>query len=104
DAAVATFRALKQRLDPDRLLQTDLSRRLGVLLAPPTIQRAPPRPLRGGATGPNCLARSSHIRLHRYQARGTGGFRTTEQNSFGTLNVFLNNQFGPSTTQFTNQT
>ena len=30
-------------------------------------------------------------------------FRTTEQNSFGTLNVFLNNQFGPSTTQFTNQ-
>jgi decaprenylphospho-beta-D-ribofuranose 2-oxidase len=30
DAAVATFRALKQRLDPDHLLQTDLSRRLGV--------------------------------------------------------------------------
>jgi hypothetical protein len=59
--------------------------------------------MRGRATGPNCLARSSHIRLHRYQARGTGGFRTTEQNSFGTLNVFLNNQFGPSTTQFTNQ-
>jgi decaprenylphospho-beta-D-ribofuranose 2-oxidase len=29
-AAVATFRALKQRLDPDRLLQSDLSRRLGV--------------------------------------------------------------------------
>jgi len=30
DPAVATFRALKQRLDPDRLLQSDLSRRLGV--------------------------------------------------------------------------
>ncbi len=30
DAAVAQFRSLKQRLDPDRLLQTDLSRRLGV--------------------------------------------------------------------------
>jgi FAD/FMN-containing dehydrogenase len=30
DAAVATFRALKQRLDPEHLLQTDLSRRLGV--------------------------------------------------------------------------
>ena len=30
-------------------------------------------------------------------------FRTTEQNDFGTLNVFLNNQFGPSTTQFTSQ-
>jgi hypothetical protein len=30
-------------------------------------------------------------------------FRTNEQNDFGTLNVFLNNQFGPSTTQFTNQ-
>jgi hypothetical protein len=30
-------------------------------------------------------------------------FRTNEQNGFGTLNVFLNNQFGPSTTQFTNQ-
>ena len=29
-AAVATFRALKQRLDPDRLLQSDLSRRLAV--------------------------------------------------------------------------
>ena len=30
DAAVARFRALKQRWDPDRLLQTDLSRRLGI--------------------------------------------------------------------------
>jgi decaprenylphospho-beta-D-ribofuranose 2-oxidase len=30
DAAVAAFRALKERWDPDRLLQTDLSRRLGV--------------------------------------------------------------------------
>jgi FAD/FMN-containing dehydrogenase len=30
DAAVAGFRALKQRLDPAGLLQTDLSRRLGV--------------------------------------------------------------------------
>jgi hypothetical protein len=30
-------------------------------------------------------------------------FRTTEQDGFGTLSVFLNNQFGPSTTQFTNQ-
>ncbi len=30
DAAVAQFRDLKQRWDPDRLLQTDLSRRLGV--------------------------------------------------------------------------
>ena len=30
DAAVAQFRALKQRLDPNHLLQTDLSRRLGV--------------------------------------------------------------------------
>jgi hypothetical protein len=30
-------------------------------------------------------------------------FRTTEQNGFGTLNVFLTNQFGPSTTQFTGQ-
>ncbi len=30
DAAVARFRALKQKWDPDRLLQTDLSRRLGV--------------------------------------------------------------------------
>ena len=30
DDAVAKFRALKQRWDPDRLLQTDLSRRLGV--------------------------------------------------------------------------
>jgi FAD/FMN-containing dehydrogenase len=30
EAAVAKFRELKQRLDPDRLLQTDLSRRLGV--------------------------------------------------------------------------
>ena len=29
--------------------------------------------------------------------------RTTEQNGFGTLNVFLTNQFGPSTTQFTGQ-
>jgi FAD/FMN-containing dehydrogenase len=28
--AVAKFRALKQRLDPDRLLQSDLSRRLAV--------------------------------------------------------------------------
>ncbi|MGE3174485.1 MAG: FAD-dependent oxidoreductase [Planctomycetota bacterium] len=31
DAAVAAFRALKARLDPERVLQTDLSRRLGVL-------------------------------------------------------------------------
>lgn len=30
DAAVARFRELKQRWDPDRLLQTDLSRRFGV--------------------------------------------------------------------------
>ncbi len=30
-------------------------------------------------------------------------FRTNEQNGFGTQNVFLNNQFGPSTTQFTGQ-
>ena len=30
DAVVAQFRALKRRLDPQRLLQTDLSRRLGV--------------------------------------------------------------------------
>jgi FAD/FMN-containing dehydrogenase len=30
DAAVAEFRALKQKWDPDRLLQTDLSQRLGV--------------------------------------------------------------------------
>ena len=30
EPAVARFRELKQRLDPDRLLQTDLSRRLGV--------------------------------------------------------------------------
>jgi FAD/FMN-containing dehydrogenase len=30
DAAVAKFRELKQRVDPDRLLQTDLARRLGV--------------------------------------------------------------------------
>ena len=30
-------------------------------------------------------------------------FRTSERFGFGTLNVFLNNQFGPSTTQFTNQ-
>jgi len=29
-AAVAAFRALKQRLDPQRILQTDLSRRMGV--------------------------------------------------------------------------
>jgi hypothetical protein len=29
--------------------------------------------------------------------------RTNEQISFGTQNVFLNNQFGPSTTQFTAQ-
>lgn len=31
DAAVAEFRALKQRLDPGNLLQSDLSRRLGVV-------------------------------------------------------------------------
>jgi FAD/FMN-containing dehydrogenase len=31
DGAVAAFRALKRRLDPAHLLQTDLSRRLGVL-------------------------------------------------------------------------
>ncbi len=31
DAAVATFRSLKERLDPGNLLQTDLSRRLGVV-------------------------------------------------------------------------
>jgi len=30
-------------------------------------------------------------------------FNTSEQDPFGTLDVFLNNQFGPSTTQFTNQ-
>jgi hypothetical protein len=30
DAAVAGFRGLKQRLDPAGVLQTDLSRRLGV--------------------------------------------------------------------------
>jgi hypothetical protein len=30
-------------------------------------------------------------------------FHTNERFDFGTLNVFLNNQFGPSTTQFTNQ-
>jgi len=30
DAAVSQFRALKQRLDPQHLLQTDLSRRMGV--------------------------------------------------------------------------
>ena len=30
-------------------------------------------------------------------------FRTNEQANFGTQNVFLNNQFGPSTTQFTGQ-
>ena len=30
DAAVGEFRELKRRLDPDHLLQTDLSRRLGV--------------------------------------------------------------------------
>src|SRR5262245_2829237 len=30
-------------------------------------------------------------------------FNTSEQVGFGTLNVFLNNQFGPSTTQFKNQ-
>jgi decaprenylphospho-beta-D-ribofuranose 2-oxidase len=30
DAVVAKFRALKQKWDPDRLLQTDLSRRMGV--------------------------------------------------------------------------
>jgi len=30
DAAVARFRALKQRCDPQRLLQTDLSKRMGV--------------------------------------------------------------------------
>jgi decaprenylphospho-beta-D-ribofuranose 2-oxidase len=30
DAAVTKFRALKQKWDPDRLLQTDLSRRMGV--------------------------------------------------------------------------
>jgi len=29
--------------------------------------------------------------------------RATERNGFGTLNVFLNNQFGPSTTQFTSK-
>ena len=31
DAAVARFRALKARVDPAGLLQTDLARRLGVL-------------------------------------------------------------------------
>src|SRR5262249_55869958 len=40
-------------------------------------------------------------------AVGDPGFlmclRTSEQNDFGTLDVFINNQFGPSTTQFTNQ-
>jgi FAD/FMN-containing dehydrogenase len=30
DAAVAKFRALKAKWDPERLFQTDLSRRLGV--------------------------------------------------------------------------
>jgi len=30
-------------------------------------------------------------------------FRTNEQNGFGTVDVFLNNQFGPSTTQFMGQ-
>jgi len=30
-------------------------------------------------------------------------FHTTEQTGFGTLNVFITNQFGPSTTQFTGQ-
>jgi len=30
DAAVARFRALKQKWDPGNLLQTDLSRRLGL--------------------------------------------------------------------------
>lgn len=30
DAATAAFRSLKQRLDPEQMLQTDLSRRLGV--------------------------------------------------------------------------
>jgi decaprenylphospho-beta-D-ribofuranose 2-oxidase len=30
DEATAKFRALKQKWDPDRLLQTDLSRRMGV--------------------------------------------------------------------------
>jgi hypothetical protein len=30
-------------------------------------------------------------------------FRTNEQNNFGTLTVFLTNQFGPSNTQFTGQ-